>query len=201
MIRHLLALASLLPFPLLACSSGTGDIPGPGCQSIQTSTLVAFSELAAGDEFALQCFQRGPSVDSTGAASCIAFHARTSSSACDCPAADGLQKVSTEHKAAADELFASQSPGCICEVQQLTGASLKACVSDASIPQGTSGMELSGYCYVDGAAPDDNPALVKTCPAAEKRALRFLGRAAVHETGDIGIAYICQTENCSTPLE
>jgi hypothetical protein len=201
MMRRLLAVALLLPFPLLACSSGTGDIPGPGCKSIQTSKLVAFSKVPAGQEFALQCIQRGPSLDATGAASCLAFHARASSGACDCPAADGLQKVSAEHKAAADQLFGSPVPGCICEVQQLTGANRKACSSDASTPLDAGSMDINGYCYVNGDNPDDNPELVAGCAASEKRALRFLGRAATRQMGDVGIAYICLTEDCSTPVE
>jgi hypothetical protein len=200
MIRHLLTVALLLPISLLACGGGTGDIPSPGCQSVQISNVVSFAETPAGDGFATQCMPRAPTVDAkSGAASCGAFFGSAASGTCDCAAADGLKAVSAARKDAVVQLFGALAPGCVCEVAQLAGANLQACVEQPGSPHDAAGVELSGYCYVDGASPITNPDLLKDCAANEQRALRFLGRTAIHETGDLGIAYLCETDVCADP--
>jgi hypothetical protein len=200
MMRHALTLALLLPTSLLACGSGTGDIPSPGCQSIQLTNAVSFAETPAGDGFATQCLPRAPTLDAaTGAASCGAFLGRAASGACECGAGDGLKPVSAARKDAVDQLFGALAPGCVCEIQQLAAAALQACIQQPGSPQDSGGAELSGYCYVDSANPSTNPALVMDCASNEQRALRFVGRTAIHETGDLGIAYLCETDVCPDP--
>lgn len=200
MTRHLLTLTLFLPVSLLACGSGTGDIPSPGCQSVEISNLVSFAETPAGDGFATQCMPRAPTVDAmTASASCAAFLGTAASGTCDCAAADGLKAVPAAHKAAVDQLFGALAPGCVCEIEQLIGSSFKACIQQPGSPQDADGVELSGYCYADGAVPLTNPALLKSCAANEQRALRFVGRTAIHETGDLGIAYLCETDVCGDP--
>ena len=57
MLRRLLTLALLLPSCLLACSSGSGDIPGPGCTSVQTTTPLSFPDwvrIFSGDQKSTQ---------------------------------------------------------------------------------------------------------------------------------------------------
>lgn len=208
MMRRLLALAFFLPVPLLACSSGGGDIPGPGCKSIQSSEVVTLSTVPAGSSYSLQCLAHAPNVDAKGAFSCVAFLARTASGACACDAAEGLGSVDTAHKAAADKLFASQpggaTPGCLCEIQQITaadGANLKACTNTATAPLDTNGNEVNGYCFVDGEPTTSNPALVADCPSSEKRALRFVGRPSTLATGDVALGFICQADDCTVEGE
>jgi hypothetical protein len=164
--------------------------------------VVSFAQTPAGDGFATQCMPRSPTVDATtGAASCGAFFGSAASGACDCAAADGLKAVSAARKQAVEQLFGALAPGCVCEVEQLTGANLQACVEQPGSPHDAAGGELSGYCYVDGASPITNPDLLKDCAANEQRALRFLGRTAIHATGDLGIAYLCETDVCADPTE
>lgn len=55
---------------------------------------------------------------------------------------------------------------CLCEIEQATGDELGACQNDAS-------ANAPGYCYIDGAIPVGNPALVQDCPG--ERGLRFVG--------------------------
>jgi hypothetical protein len=197
MIRYLLTLALLLPISLVACGSGTGDIPGPGCQSVAEGDLISFAETPAGDAFALQCLASAPIPDAKGAATCGVFFARASSAGCDCAAADGLKVVPADLKVGVANLFGSLAPGCVCEVQQLAGKDLQACVQEPGSPHDAAGVELSGFCYADGAAPLTSPELLKDCAATEKRALRILGRPAIRQQGDVGIAYFCVTDACA----
>ena len=201
MMRRLLTGALLFPSGLLACG-GTGDIPAPGCQSIQLSNVVSFADTPAGDAFALQCLPHPPTVDAAnGSASCAAFYARATTEPCDCAAADGFKAVSAAHKAGVDQLLGSLSKGCVCEIEQLTGTNRKACVTDGQNPHDAAGNEISGYCYVNGGDSSVNPQLVESCATNERRALRFLGRSAIRASGDLGIAYLCETDVCADPGE
>ncbi|MEP7124488.1 MAG: hypothetical protein ABJE95_26405 [Byssovorax sp.] len=191
----------MLPLSLLACGTGTGDIPSPGCQSVQLSNVIDLATTPAGDGYTRQCLPRALSHDTTtGAAACAAFYGRAASGTCDCAAADGFKAVSADHKAGVDQLFGSLSPGCVCEIEQITGAALKACVQQVTSPLDAMGNELNGYCYVAGDNAT-NPELIKDCAVNEKRLLRFLGRSASRQAGDLGIAYLCDTDVCADPTE
>ena len=197
MMRHLLILTLLLPTSLLACGGGAGDIPGPGCQSVAEADLISFADTPSGDAFTLQCLSSAPIPDSNGAATCKAFFARAASDGCDCAAADGLSAVPADLEVGITNLFGSLAPGCTCEIQQLGGKNLQACAQEAGSPHDAAGVEVSGFCYVDGAAPVTSPELLKDCAMTEKRALRVLGRPAIRQQGDIGIAYFCVTDSCA----
>jgi hypothetical protein len=61
---------------------------------------------------------------------------------------------------------------CLYTIQQTSGADLAACQEG--------GTNVTGYCYIDPAPPPigsgvGNPELVATCPASQKRLLRFVG--------------------------
>jgi hypothetical protein len=208
MMRRLLTLALLLPSCLLACGSGTGDIPGPGCTSVQTETPLAFPDSTAakhGDT--LECSTRSPTIAANGKADCLALLG-TSAAACSCPADQGLQDVTADHKNAAAVLFKSSGsavPSCVCEIKQITGddaAGLAACLQETMDPVVDASMKpVNGYCFVADANPKANPQLLADCPADQKQGLRFVGRPATHEATDVAAVVVCSTEQCATPGE
>ena len=205
MMRRLLILGLLLPSCLLACGSGTGDIPGPGCTSVQTTTPLAFPDATAakhGDT--LQCLSRAPTVSTSAAPDCLALLG-TSATACTCPADQGLQDVTAQHKNAVSQLFKSNGittvPSCVCEIKQITSADaagLGACQKDPTDPVvDASKQPVNGYCYVDAEDPVVNPALLADCAASEKRGLRFVGRPATRGASDVATVVVCSSEDCS----
>lgn len=203
-------LLSSFSLPLLACNS-TGDIPGPGCTSTQTSIKIAFSPpMTEGSGELTQCLSRAPSVSADGVASTIAFHAtQATGSACACPADQGLQDVSAEHKSAASKFFDSQTgtvakASCVCEVKQLTAsdvAGLTACKQDNKNPVlDGAGKPVNGYCYIDRENGSDNPELLSRCANSETRAIRFVGRPATQEADDL-MVFLILAQDCDTPTE
>ena len=58
---------------------------------------------------------------------------------------------------------------CLCKIDSLTGPALTAC------QEGHDDGASYGYCYVDPAQGIGNPELVKSCPAAKRRSLYFVG--------------------------
>ena len=213
MMTRLLALTLLLPFPLLACGGGGGEIPGPGCNSAQTSDDVAFSPpMAAGSGELTQCLARAPSISADGSASCVALHAtRATGGACACPENEGLQNVSAEHKNAVGKFLDTKTgmkveASCVCEVKQLLSASnpagFTACEQEVKNPVLTStGQPVNGYCYIDPERPDTNIELLGSCAGSQMRGVRFVGRPAVQQPDDLSVVLICATEDCTTPGE
>jgi hypothetical protein len=214
MMTRLLALTLLLPFPLLACGGGGGgEIPSPGCNSVQSSADVAFSPpMTAGSGELTQCLDRAPSVSDGGSVSCIALHAtRATGAACACPENEGLQSVSAEHKNAVGKFLDTKTgtkveASCVCEVKQLLRASnpegLTACEQEVKNPVLTSaGQPVNGYCYIDSDRPDTNAELLSKCASSQMRAIRFVGRPAVQQPDDLSVVLICATEDCPTPGE
>jgi hypothetical protein len=61
---------------------------------------------------------------------------------------------------------------CLCEIPQLDGAELLACWGN-----GEPTDELHGFCYVDADAGVGEPSLVGSCPAGQKRRMRYVGEA------------------------
>ncbi|MFZ5894382.1 MAG: hypothetical protein ACOY0T_25190 [Myxococcota bacterium] len=65
---------------------------------------------------------------------------------------------------------------CLCEIQQFSGDNLRTCQTAPTPPGGIT----PGYCYVDpstamGADQEAQNAIVASCPATQKRLLRFVG--------------------------
>ncbi len=205
MARPLVTLALLLSTSLLACTSGTGDVPGPGCTSIQTTSELSFDpKPPAGTTTETLCLGRAPTVSTKGEAECIALHA-TKATACACDANQGLQAVSAAHRDAVGKFFdkatgTSVVASCVCEVKQLTsddGAAYAACIKDPATPVvDANGKPVSGYCYVDPGNTATSPELVKDCAASEKQAMRFVGGAGTPQADDISVMVICETDIC-----
>jgi hypothetical protein len=59
---------------------------------------------------------------------------------------------------------------CLCEIQQLSGAELDACLNSLADPGG-----IHGFCYVAPNEGAGNPELVAACPVTEPQIIRFLG--------------------------
>lgn len=208
MMRRLFTLTLLFPVYLLACSSGTGDIPGPGCTSVQTITPLSFPDSMApkhGDT--MQCVSRAPTLSSSNAPDCLALLG-TSAAACACPADQGLHDVTAEHKNAVAELFKAAGaavPSCVCEIAQITGADapgLAACLQQAMDPVVDASMKpVNGYCFVSDTNPKVNVELLADCPADAQQGLRFVGRPATKEASDVLAVVVCGTEDCPAPEE
>jgi hypothetical protein len=210
MTRALVTLALLLSTSLFACTSGTGDVPGPGCTSIQTTSELPFDPQApAGTTTETLCLSRAPTVSTKGEGACIALHA-TKATSCSCPADQGLQAVSAAHEDAVGKFFDKATgtavvASCVCEVKQLTsddGASYAACIEDATTPVvDPNGKAVNGYCYVDPGNTATNAELVKDCAATEKQAMRFVGRPGTLQAGDISVVVLCETDICDAASE
>lgn len=203
-------LVSLFSLPLLACNS-TGDIPGPGCSSTQTSIKIAFSPpMTEGSGELTQCLPQAPSLSTDGVAASVAFHVtQATGSACACPADQGLQDVSAERQSAASKFFDSQTgtiakASCVCEVKQLTAsdaAGLTACKQDIKNPVlDSAGKPVNGYCYVDAEEASSNPEVLSRCSSGQERAIRFVGRPATREADDLMVFLILE-KGCDTGLE
>lgn len=204
MMRRLLTLTFVLSPSLFACSSGTGDIPGPGCTSVQTSTEFTFlSPTPPGATETTLCLPRAPTASTKGEAQCLALHAtKAAGAACICPADQGLQPVSAKHKNAVGQ-FHEGTPSCVCEIKQLTSddPSYGACTQDPKTPVDAASHPVNGYCYVDGNNDGHNVELVKQCATTPQQAIRFVGRPGTHQTDDLSILVICETDICEEPAE
>lgn len=149
-----------------------------------------------------QCLPRKLNPDTGGQVQCLILEARKTDGAhkadcdafCDGKTADKLvarQHVSDDHKPAvdaakADPIAATAGWDCFCEIQQLNNGEekdgkdvdpndnfLDACQQDATNPPSLNGQAVDGWCYVE--PPVGNEAIVKDCPATEKRLVRFVG--------------------------
>ncbi len=124
-----------------------------------------------------QCLAQKLTPDAEGQVACSVLEARhTSDGACSCdsgmdrfpvPAADQCY----EQAALADPRAKTAQWNCFCEITQASGADLGTCQSALEA------TDANGWCYVDpGLTPPlGNPALVKGCPWADRRLLRFVG--------------------------
>jgi hypothetical protein len=133
-----------------------------------------------------QCLSRSLVPDAVGQVQCLVVEASRPAGDCSCDPATGHSPVAVEHQQAItlaqeDPLYQTEQWSCFCEVQQLAGGALAACQTDASTdsPQ-VNGEPVNGWCYIDGevAPPIGNPALVASCPATDRRMLRFVGAGA-----------------------
>jgi hypothetical protein len=72
-------------------------------------------------------------------------------------------------------LAATEKWTCFCEIDQASGAALPDCQENAVVAPST-----NGWCYVDDTVTPavGNPALVASCPATDKRLVRFVGGGA-----------------------
>ena len=171
-----------------ACPAQLDD-PGArdhGYRPAVAAILARIQELAGGPA----CLPRRLEVDEEGRVACVIIEASPSDGACACPA-PARRAVTEEHAALVERIKASpafqpSTGGCFCEVEQLAGEELAACQQDPDEPVTTSGGgAVHGYCYVDAmtSPPTGNPEVVRDCPPAERRMLRFVGDAKVRPDG------------------
>lgn len=114
--------------------------------------------------------------DAIGQVACRVLEARVASgAACACDPGAGRSPVGADGAGFLAAANADQPQGaftCACESRQLVGTALTTCQQDS----GEIG-QAAGFCYVDAttAPPTGNPGLLKSCPPAAQRVLRFVG--------------------------
>lgn len=136
-----------------------------------------------------QCLPRKLTVDpETGEVPCLVIEARElggGGTCCD-PAegrveipetlSDGTTNPTYNAVLAAQQSnFANDDWNCFCEIQQLsTGDAATECRENSDPDNANQG---DGWCYIDATTvpPVGNPDLVSTCPADERRLVRFVG--------------------------
>jgi len=128
-----------------------------------------------------QCLPRTLQPDDNGQVSCLIVEVRNAQGACSCNYA-ARQDIQPGHEAAAqaaleDPIAQSAGWDCACEVTQLQGEELTACQTQVNTPVTTSAGDVNGWCYVDATTipPTGDPAIVASCPATERRIIRFVG--------------------------
>jgi hypothetical protein len=168
-----------------ACSSptdggGDGDAQGtpPPCSAGSCACDDLFAPVSA-------CFDVPIPADAQGVLPCVVVEA-SDTAPCVC-SGPGRSPVAPTHMCAVSSAMAASTMtwSCFCEVTQTQGADRTSCQDD---PQPVASAE--GWCYLDDSAvsPVGNPALLATCPAGEKHALRFVGAGAPGATASLFIA-------------
>lgn len=118
------------------------------------------------------CLARTITQDDAGRIPCLIVEAsrlEAGQSACHDPGRKPL--CSKSLATAAQELpeYAQEQWNSLCEVPQLAGAELNACLNDIEEPA------VDGWCFIDPLGIG-NPALVESCAPYEKRRIRFVGQ-------------------------
>jgi hypothetical protein len=172
---------------------GTQGIVGSICPAQQTdNTLLNYGyrpavkaivdrlKLALGG----QCLPRSLTPDGAGQVQCLILEARnlggnSCEDVCNTP---GRRAIDQSHPAVAaakqDPLAGPAGWDCFCEIVQLDGAELDACQNNPNDPPTTTaGTAVDGWCYVDASRqpPIGDPEIVASCPATERRLIRFVG--------------------------
>ena len=95
---------------------------------------------------------------------------------CDCDAGTGRQPPSAWGESVAatatgeiQDLGLNPSDYCLCQVTQLEGSDLDACLNTAD------GGAGAGYCFIDPDNGAGDASLVASCPADTKSRVRFVG--------------------------
>jgi hypothetical protein len=145
------------------------------------------------------CLPRALKPGSDGRVSCSILEVRhtgmnLSAAACDAFCAQQPGRIAVPPADAAlraavmsNPLTAQLGADCVCELEQLGGApspgcaaissELASCQCDTSLAPQLGGKAVDGWCYVDAdtSPPTGNPQIVASCPAMDKRILRFVG--------------------------
>jgi hypothetical protein len=151
-----------------------GDEPGTDPDYGYNPALHALADRMRGS-FAGDCLAQPLPVDGDNRARCSVLEARPTPD-CECDPAQGrVEPDGSSWSLPYVQTYLSETGQgaygeCLCEIPQLTGDDLAACLGDGE----PSGGE-HGFCYVDTEAGAGEPALVGSCPAGQKRRLRYLG--------------------------
>lgn len=133
-----------------------------------------------------------------GQVSCSVIEAKLPPEGGSCPVCDnnpdlpGRRSASAEIRPAVERQLTSQGhcggqtgvncqDFCLCEITQFTGQELQRCQSESATP-----TDIYGYCYVDADVSSQAEAIVASCPATQKRLLRFAG-ADVPSRGSVAL--------------
>ena len=138
------------------------------------------------EELGGQCLPRKLTPDAEGNVPCLVIEASKVDGACDCSEGIGRKPIPetidgqdnptyNAVKAAQSDEFADDW-NCFCEINQIAaGDERDACLTNGDANAAAQG---DGWCYIDGASvpPVGDPELVATCPANERRLMRFVGK-------------------------
>ncbi len=141
------------------------------------------------------CLPRALRPDEKGEVACVVLEARRVPNDAACQAVCGsaararLSEAEPAVKAAKeDPLAATLGWNCFCKVEPAIGApgkdgrpmDLAACQTQLEPVVNAAGQPVDGWCYVDATTvpATGNAELVASCPASEKRMIRFVGKAA-----------------------
>jgi hypothetical protein len=156
--------------------------PSYGYNPAVASILDIFRERLGG-----QCLPRALDIDtneaspSFGKVSCSVIEAVRTEGECTCDPTKGRSPLTSkdlrdgardglrEHADCGGDTGIPCDAFCLCEVEQLTGDKLDACLAGSTDPN------LYGYCYVDADLGIGNPELVERCEANKKRKLHWVG--------------------------
>jgi hypothetical protein len=143
------------------------------------------------EKLANRCLPRRLEPARDGTVPCALVEVRFGVSECSCD--EGSARSEPSKKIAAqirDRLLASYAErcgaddpacqrACLCEVEQIRSSNERLACQNADDPLG-----VEGWCYVAD-TPDQqvgNPALVRDCPATERRLLRFVGQGLADDS-------------------
>jgi hypothetical protein len=145
-------------------------------------------------QFRPACLPRRLTPDDEGQVACLIVEARnTQGEACACDPSLARQPVAPKHQPAVTEIledvYAAQAGwNCFCEVPQLRGEPLDACLTDPGKAPQVNGAPVDGWCYVDEhTSPEGAAEIVQRCANTEKRILRFAGKGAAQTGGTLFI--------------
>jgi hypothetical protein len=124
---------------------------------------------------------------------CVVVEAFTDSK-CNCNNEPG-RRLADDEIITDDILKTSPDANCFCEIKQMEGEPQRICKTNLNPPAGTG----DGWCYVDPEQGDDGNfdqaqcAVVRSCPATDKRLIKFVNTNSEPRPG--ATAYImCQQE-------
>ena len=153
------------------CPSNTSDY-----SAVDFGYRPAISAIVDRLKSALQgtCWDQEIPIASNGTVNCTILEASRSEADGTCPPCTGVRSdptASQSQRLASDPTYLANNMNCACQINQVAaGPHLQACVSE-SIASG-----IEGWCYVDPAQdPTHNNDLVASCPADQKRIIRFMG--------------------------
>ncbi|MBM4360176.1 MAG: hypothetical protein FJ096_18875 [Deltaproteobacteria bacterium] len=136
-----------------------------------------------------QCLPRSLTPNNEGQVQCLIVEARSTADANQCKAACSqearlgpLADNDPAVKAAkSDPLNKIAKWNCFCQIAQTQGEDLEACQDAAPNKEpilNDKGEQVDGWCYIDATTvpPTGNVDVVSSCPASERRIIRFVGK-------------------------
>jgi len=145
-----------------------------------------------------RCLPRTLAVDPmTGAVPCVVVEAFNPAPGATCNCNDKPGRVGVDPNSGLITPEIQKAGSCYCEIIQLDGADRDACTTQVAPP----GNVASGWCYVDPSQAGANAMaecqIVKSCPATDRRIIRFVNPDSEPRAG--ATAFImCQEQSFPT---